>query len=217
VSIVTRGSPREIDYKLTLAIAVAAALVTAIALATGPDGAAARWLVADREALARGELWRAITGPFVHVTWGHLVRDLALVLLPGIAYEAAFGRRWRVVIAAGLVVPALAVLATGTPAYYGLSGLSHAVLAAALGFELRHRTGPTRWYVVALLAAGFAKIGYELVTGAPAFAMDLGPGVHQATLAHAVGGALGLVLGLSQRVSFRYSLMCRIAARESPL
>jgi hypothetical protein len=125
------------------------------------------------------------------------VRDLALVLVAGIAYEAAFGRRWRLVIAAGLVLPALAVLATGTPAYYGLSGLSHAALAAALGFELRHRTGPTRWYVVALLAAGAVKIGYELAAGAPAFAMDLGPGVHQATLAHAVGGALGLALGIT--------------------
>ena len=190
-------SMRGLDWKLTFAIAVTAAVVTAIALATGPDGAAARWLVADRDALARGELWRAITGPFVHVTWGHLVRDLALVLVPGIAYEAAFGRRWRLVIVAGLIVPALVVVATGTPAYYGLSGLSHACLAATLGYELRHRTGPTRWYVVALLAAGIGKIGYELATGAPAFAMDLGPGVHQATLAHAAGGALGLALALA--------------------
>jgi rhomboid family GlyGly-CTERM serine protease len=192
----------RVDFPVTLAIAVTAVVVTAVALETGPDGAPTRWLVAERDALAHGELWRAITGPFVHVTWGHLVRDLALVLVPGIAYEAAFGRRWRPVVAAGLVVPALAVLAAGTPAYYGLSGLSHAALAAVLGYELRHRRGATRWYVVALVVAGFVKIGYELVTGAPAFAMDLGPGVHQATLAHAVGGALGLVLGLlSDRLS----------------
>jgi membrane associated rhomboid family serine protease len=190
-------NPTRLDPGLTLAIAATALAVTAVALATGPGAAPTRWLIAGRDAIAGGEAWRLVTGPFVHVTWGHLVRDLALVLIPGVAYEGVLGRRWSLVVAAGLVAPAAAVLASGVPAYYGLSGLSHAALAAALGVELRRRGGATWWYVAALAALGVAKVGAELATGAPVFAMDLGPGVHQAALAHAVGGGLGLALGLA--------------------
>jgi membrane associated rhomboid family serine protease len=185
----------RLDFPLTLAIAVAAVTVTAVAFATGPAAAPARWLIAGGTDIAHGEIWRLATGPFVHATWGHLVRDLALVLIPGVAYEAVFGRRWRIVVGLGLIAPAAAVLASGVPAYYGLSGLSHAVLAAALAFELRHRRGAIRIYVAALTAAGVVKIAYELFGGTPTFPMDLGPGVYQVPLAHAVGGVVGLALG----------------------
>lgn len=185
----------RLDVPLTVVIAAAAVAITAIAQTTGPAGAPTRWLVADGGAIAHGELWRLITGPFVHVTWGHLVRDLALVVIPAIAYEPAFGRRWPGLVGAGLVVPAVVVLASGVPAYYGLSGLSHAVLAAALAFELRGRRGAARGYVAVLVVLGVIKIGSELWTGSAAFPMDLGPGVRQSPLAHAVGGLLGLALG----------------------
>jgi len=206
VAATAAGAPSRLDFPVTLAVAVTALAVTAIALTTGPHGAPTRWLVADGGVIARGELHRLVTGPFVHVTWGHLVRDLSLVVIPGVAYEAAFGRRWSALIALGLVVPAAAVLASGVPGYYGLSGLSHALLAAVLAFELRHRRGVARGYVAVLLAAGAVKLGYELATGAPALPMDLGEGVHQVPLAHAVGAALGLVFGFAGRDSASDSL-----------
>ena len=184
----------RLDFPWTLAVAAAAVVATAIALSASPaDHRVARAMLADGNTWR--EPWRALTGPLVHATWGHLVRDLSLTLIVGVAYEAPLGRRWPVLIAAGLVLPALAVLASGATVYYGLSGLSHALLAAALGFELRRRRGRARLYV-AIVAAGLAvKVGYELVTGAPAFPMDLGPGVRQTPLAHAVGAALGALVG----------------------
>jgi hypothetical protein len=155
-----------LDFPWTAAVAILAVIATAAHLAGGAT----------------------IDGPLVHATWGHLVRDLALTLIAGAAYEAPMRRVWPALVIAGLVLPWIAVLATGAAGYYGVSGLSHALLAAALTFELRRRRNV---WLGCLCFAGAAKIGYELATGAPAFPMDLGPGVHQATVAHAVGAALG--------------------------
>lgn len=153
-------------------------------------------LVADGR-IAHGQLWRAVTGPLVHATWGHLVRDLALVCLAGVAYEAPLARKW-LLFGGGLVVPGLAVLAAGEARWYcGLSGLSHALLAAALAFEAMRRTGAVRAAVLVVCAIAAIKPLYELVTGAPAFAMALGVDVHQTPLAHAVGVGIGILGGVT--------------------
>lgn len=180
------------DFPWTAAVAILAIAATAAAFASPAAGPA---LVAD----ARGfgaEPWRLITGPFVHATWGHLIRDVALVALAGVAYEAPLASRRRLLFAAGVVVPAAAVLLAGHAAWYcGLSGLSHALLAAALTYELARRRGAARIAVIALGAFAALKPLYELATGAPAFAMELGDGVVQVPLAHAVGVAVGVACG----------------------
>ncbi|MBA3395676.1 MAG: rhombosortase [Deltaproteobacteria bacterium] len=182
------------DFPWTIAIALLALLATAAAFASP---AVADLLVADAR-IARGELWRAISGPFVHATTGHLVRDLALVALAGIAYEAPLGRRFLPIVVVGLVLPAIAVLAAGEASWYcGLSGLSHALLAAALAFEVTQRRGRVRLAVVALALVIATKPLYELVTGAPALPMDLGAGLRQVPLAHLVGVVVGIAGGLA--------------------
>jgi rhomboid family GlyGly-CTERM serine protease len=181
------------DFPCTLWICALAIAATAGAF-DAPRLADA--LVADGR-IADGQLWRALTGPLVHATWGHLVRDLALVAIAGVAYEAPLGARRGLLFAAGLVVPPLAVLMFGGVSWYcGLSGLSHALLAAALSYELVCRRGAARAIVVALCAVSAAKPIYELVTGQPAFAMPLGDGVVQAPLAHVAGCAVGIACGL---------------------
>ena len=178
----------SIDFPWTLGIAVAAIVATA-------------WsgdvLVADAARVESGEVWRLLTGPFVHATWGHLARDLCVGGIAGIAYEQPLRARWPLLVVLALVLPAAAVLLDGARGYGGLSGVSHAFIAAALAFEARRRRGRARGYVLAIAALGASKILYELATGAPAFPMDLGPGVAQAPLAHAVGVAVGVVMGLS--------------------
>jgi rhomboid family GlyGly-CTERM serine protease len=184
---------RTCDCPWTLAVAVLAIAATAGAHAW-PGLADA--LVADGR-IAHGQLWRAVTGPFVHATWGHLIRDLALVAIAGIAYEAPLRSRRALLFTGGLVLPALAVLAAGDAQWYcGLSGLSHALLAAALSYELVSRRGTARAIVAALCAVCALKPIYELATGGPAFAMSLGPGVVQVPLAHAVGALVGIACGL---------------------
>jgi rhomboid family GlyGly-CTERM serine protease len=181
------------DFPWTLAVAIIAVIATAGAFASG---AIADGLVADAR-IGHGQPWRAVTGPFVHATWGHLIRDLALVALAGIAYEASLRSRRAPLFAFGLVAPALAVLVAGDARWYcGLSGLSHALLAAALSYELVRRRGITRALVFVLCLGSALKPAYELVTGAPAFAMSLGDGIVQVPLAHATGVLVGIVFGL---------------------
>jgi rhomboid family GlyGly-CTERM serine protease len=174
----------KLDFRITAALAVTAIVATA----TRPDVALADHRIFD------GEVWRAVTGSFVHATWGHLVRDLALVAFLGIVYEAPLGRRrFTLLVLAGLILPTLATLAFTPSTYYtGLSGLSHALFGAAIAHELVHRRGRARLLVIAIGLVLLPKIVYELATGAPAFPMDLGSGVRQVPLAHAIGVATGL-------------------------
>lgn len=183
---------RRLDWPCTAAV-LALAIVTTTAAFASP--ALRDAVIAD--ARTWHQPWRAVTGPLVHATWGHLLRDAALVAIAGIGYEA---RLPRPLFALGLAAPALAVLAAGDVTWYcGLSGLSHALLAAALVHELRHRRGAARLAVLglALLAAG--KPIFELVTGRPAFAMALGAGVVQVPLAHAVGALVGALASARQQ------------------
>ena len=158
-------------------------------------------LVADGR-IFEGQWWRLVTGPFIHATWGHLVRDLALVAIAGIAYEGPLASKKLLVFAGGVIVPALAVLVARDAVWYcGLSGLSHALLAAALSYEVVRRRGAARAVVLLLCAIAAIKPIYELATGAPAFAMPLGEGVVQVPLAHVVGVFVGIACGLRAGVA----------------
>lgn len=193
----TAAAPRSRvawDFPWTCAVA---------ALAIAGTAAAHAWpgvrdaLVADGR-IFDGQWWRLVTGPFVHATAGHLARDLALVLIAGIAYEGPLAARKLAVFAGGIVLPPLAVLAVRDAAWYcGLSGLSHALLAAALAYEAVRRRGAARVIVLALAAIAATKPLYELATGAPAFPMALGDGVVQVPLAHAAGVVVGIACGLA--------------------
>jgi rhomboid family GlyGly-CTERM serine protease len=183
---------RRCDFPWTAAVCLIAIAATAAAL-DAPRIADA--VIADAR-IAHGEPWRALTGPLVHATWGHLIRDLALVALAGCAYEAPLRSRRALLFLAGIAAPAIGVLAAGDVRWYcGLSGLSHALLAAALSYELGARRGAARAIAGALCAIAAAKPIYELITGAPAFAMSLGDGVVQVPLAHAIGAVIGAACG----------------------
>lgn len=183
---------KRIDCPWTLGVIVLAIFATAFAH---------RDLIVADGRVFDGQLWRLVTGPFVHATGGHLVRDLALVAIAGIAYEAPLARVKRALFGAGVVVPALAVLASGRVDWYcGLSGLSHALLAAALSFELVRRRGAARAFAGGLCAIAALKPLYELATGSPAFAMSLGEGVVQVPLAHVAGVLVGIACGLAAAV-----------------
>ena len=182
------------DFPCTLAVASLAVVATSAAFASPQVRDA---LVADAR-IVHGQPWRAVTGALVHATWGHLERDVALVLIAGIAYEAPLRRVRSWLFGAGLVVPALAVLASGEARWYcGLSGLSHALLAAALTFEALRRRGRVQLAVVVLGAIAALKPMYELATGLPVFAMALGPGIHQVPLAHVAGACVGIAAGVA--------------------
>jgi rhomboid family GlyGly-CTERM serine protease len=185
--------PGWFDFPWTLAVCAAAVLATMAALL--PWGGRVADVVVSDTRLLGGQLWRAITGPLVHATWGHLVRDLALTAIVGVAYERPLAFAWPALIGLALVVPTLVSLIAGdVSAYYGLSGLSHALIAAAVGAELVWRRGPARACAAVIGAVLLVKVGYEVVSGGPAFPMDLGQGVRQLPIAHAAGVAVGILV-----------------------
>lgn len=182
------------DFRWTAALVGAAVLATLLHRAGLGDA-----LVADAR-FVRGEPWRLLTGPFVHATSGHLVRDCALIALVGVAYEAPLAHRFGCFLVAALALPTVAVLATTDARWYcGLSGVSHAYFAAAIVLEARQRRGAVRFGVVLLGCVFAVKPLYELVTGAPAFPMELGATVRQVPIAHAAGVVVGIGFALTSR------------------
>ena len=189
-----KSPERGVGIKITLLICVLSVLATASLHWPGILDA----LSADGDAIAKGQLWRWITGPFVHATWGHLLRDLSLLLFVGIAFEREFGRGYILLCLLGLAIPTYAsLLDPEVYIYYGTSGLTHALLAAVLCKVLlasNPNVASPRWMAV-LAGIGalalLAKVTWELATGTPLFPMDLGPGVRQVPMAHAVGAAVG--------------------------
>lgn len=200
---------RRCDFPWTVAACALAVAATAAAFASDRVAGA---LIADAR-IAHGQVWRALTGPLVHATWGHLARDAALVAIAGAGYEAPLRSRRTLVFALGLVLPALAALAAGGVRWYcGLSGLSHALLAAALSYEVVSRRGRARAIALGLAAIAAVKPLYELVTGTPAFAMSLGNGVVQMPVAHATGVCVGIACGLRAALDRR-----RAAPERAPV
>ena len=200
----TDARARRFDFPITLVIALAAIATTALVM-TVPTARDA--LVADDRVFA-GEGWRLITGALVHATWGHLVRDLSIVAVLGIGYEAVALPRW--LFGLGLVVPSVAEVVAHRVAWYcGLSGLSHALLAAVVMYEALRRR---RLWLYAVAAVAIAKPVYELVANVSLFPMPLGEHVGDTTVAHAAGAFLGIIAGVR---AARASSSSRVSARRS--
>jgi rhomboid family GlyGly-CTERM serine protease len=147
----------------------------------------------DRMAIGHGAVWRLFTGNFVHLGFGHLLEDMAGLLLLWLLFEDVLPG-WRSV--AAVCIGALAVgagLYLGDPQvdwYVGISGALDTLWAAgALGLMLRHdRFG---WMLAGVL---LAKLAYEQLFGALPFS-SVSSGGNVIVDAHLYGALAGAVLG----------------------
>lgn len=159
-----------------------------------------RW---DREGIANGEWWRLVTGHLVHLDVSHTMLNLAalafLLMLVGRTWPP---RQW-----CALIIVATAVIDTGLwwlthlEWYVGLSGIVHAIAAAALVQSLVARE-PLAWLVGML---GLSKLIYEIRFGALPF-LDWAGGtdaIPVATEVHALGVIAGLAFGLCRALLLR--------------
>ncbi len=188
------------DFPATAAIIVIAVLAT-IAWQTNGSWLVRR-LAADRTSVVvGGEVWRLFTGPFFHANAGHVVRDLVVVAVIGVGYERPLRRVMAPLVVASLSVPALAVLLfeSGVTGYLGLSGMSHAWIAAALTYEILVRP---RWLPVVVSAGLVVKLIYEQTSGPAVIPTSLGLGASPAPIAHAAGAIAGAVVLLAFRRRF---------------
>jgi rhomboid family GlyGly-CTERM serine protease len=186
------------DFPWTLGLSVAAVALTAAALGGGPLATVAAWLLATTEGLERAEIWRLWTGPLVHGNTAHLVRDVSVFLLLGVVYERELGKRYLVMMTAGLALPALLVLLVQPElgAYLGLSGLVNVQLAACFIHELKDSGRRPTWWILFLTVAYGLKLVFETASGGLMMDMDLGDGVVAAPLAHLSGALLGTLIVL---------------------
>ena len=183
---------REHLHLATLRLSVAA--VAALMVAGWTDV-----LTYDRSAIADGQLWRLFTGHLTHWNLDHLLWDV----LAFFALGALIEQRSRRTFLAALGLSTVAISATlmvGQPAlieYRGLSGIDSGLFTAAavlLFGEVWRKGKKLLAGAIVLAMLGFlAKIAYELTTGATLFVDSAAAGFVPLPLAHAVGGAAGIV------------------------
>ena len=173
---------------------LAAGLVAILSVALQAAGldAACAW---DRAAIADGEVWRLVSGHFVHLSWSHLFLNLAgLALIAWIVGGAWPWQGWLLVSLACLasIGTGLWILNPELAWYVGLSGLLHGLLAAGLVAGIRRREAESA--VLAVLVG--AKLVWEQLAGPLPGSEGASGGavIVDAHLYGAVGGVLVAVM-----------------------
>lgn len=126
----------------------------------------------DRAAIAAGQWWRLFSGNLVHLGWWHLLFNvLSLVLLVLLCPERLSWGEWlrRVVVIGSGMSLCLYFFAPGLATYVGLSGLVYGLFALGLGRQALRKDE----IGIACLLFLAARIGWELVKGAPEYETKL--------------------------------------------
>ena len=141
----------------------------------------------DRVGLANGQLWRLLTGHFVHLSLEHAaLNSLGLVLMWALFARDYTPRQWLpILLGAILAIDAGLWMRDSTIAWYvGSSGVLHGVMAAGTLAHLRRRD-LDGWVLAAFV---ILKLGYEQWRGQLPFA-EGSVVVVDAHLYGAIGGA----------------------------
>ncbi|MGI9224724.1 MAG: rhombosortase [Woeseiaceae bacterium] len=160
----SKGEQTRLDYATAPAWLIPGILlVIAVLLAvTGDSGRT--WLRFDRGPIADGELWRLLSGHFVHLGLTHLLLNAAGLVLVWILVGRAFQRVGWLAVIVGSVVAIDIGLWIFSPAlewYVGLSGLLHGMLAAGIVASWRDRN--VEALILGLVIVG--KLAYEQLLG----------------------------------------------------
>jgi rhomboid family GlyGly-CTERM serine protease len=177
-------------------VAVSAAVILALFGDTGREG-----MAYFRPAIAAGELWRLVSGHFVHLGISHLLLNLAGLLLVWYLIGTAFSRRqWLLV-----TLTAIAGIDVGLwfyqPQllwYVGLSGLLHGLLAAGIIGSLK--SGRVDVWILAVALIG--KLTYEQLIG-PLPGSEESTGGHVIVAAHAYGAVAGVLAAMLMKIRVR--------------
>ena len=155
------------------------------------DGGRA-WLQYDRIAILDAELWRLVTGHFVHLGTGHYVLNAIAVFLVWVAVgEYLSSPQWLVATAVTIagVNAGLWLFNPEIVWYVGMSGFLHGLLVAGivLGFQFLPREALLGGMVVA------SKIVYEQILG-PMPGSEQSAGGNVVVDAHLYGALAGLAI-----------------------
>lgn len=146
-------------------------------------------LIYDRAAILNGQVWRLLSGHFVHFSLSHLIYDLTVLALAGWIIETRGYPLFGVLCVVMTLAIGLVLLVT-TPdmiRFGGLSGLACGAVAYLALWGLLE-TGPWRKVCVGVLLFMLTKVGFEIATRRPVF---VSPGETEFTvmpIAHITGG-----------------------------
>lgn len=152
-------------------------------------------LVYDRSAIANGELWRLVTGQWVHFSMRHLLYDSLAFGIAGWMIEwrtyPNFG--WLCGIAPLVIGMGLFLSEPHLEIYGGLSGVATAavVFLALWGLEER---GAWRWICLIALVATVGKILFESLTGHFVFLKQEDHSIILAPASHICGALTALTI-----------------------
>lgn len=159
-------------------------------------------LLYDRAALARGELWRAWTGHWVHFGWAHFIPDTGLLIILGWLLRAEHARFSY--LALGLMPPFIsAALFWFEPTmqrYGGLSAMDLGMLLYLAGQGWQRRWSD--WFWPAVIAIYVGEVIFEIKSGGQGGGMIKfdDPHVQVATGAHVIAAIYALLAWLLTRL-----------------
>jgi rhomboid family GlyGly-CTERM serine protease len=187
-------SERILSCAIPLAIAVLAVLIAA-------GGDELRLLLRyERSALAALQLWRLLTGHLVHLGPGHMLLDVAALLILTLIFAPYLrARDWATVslLAVVFIDFGLYVFNRDVQWYVGLSGLLHGYWVAGCLFALSG--GYRQALILLMLVVG--KLLYEGLFGGVPMTGDLagGPVVTEAHFWGALGGGAAWLITAATR------------------
>ena len=163
-----------------------------------PVFAPAAWLELDREAVARGEVWRLLTGHWAHWTADHFLWDSLAFLVLAVLCETRVSRARLVATVLGSALAVSAGVWFVQPEiepiarYRGLSGIDSALFVLLAAMFVR-QTGNSLGRLA--LVAFLGKSAWEVWTGSTLF--TAADGFVPVPLAHLIGGVWGVIAGRS--------------------
>ncbi|MDH4318525.1 MAG: rhombosortase [Desulfobulbaceae bacterium] len=155
----------------------------------------------DRAAVAGGEVWRIVTGHFIHWNLGHLLWNVAVFCLLGILSEFYDEKGYFLCLSVSTLMIPLVLwwLQPDLASYRGLSGLASGLFLLMALRVLIDNFCNRQWLpaaaALACTAAFFGKVIFETISGATVFAET--DGLYQPVpLVHFVGGLIGISVAL---------------------
>lgn len=157
-------------------------------------------LIYDREKILDGQLWRVVTGHWVHFNASHLLWNLVILVPAGVLLELRHaGVLRRTLLCAPLGIGlALLWFQPALGRYAGISGVASAVLVALAVYGLRTERR-TRWVWAGVLFLFGAKLAAEALVGRPLSTGVVDQGIRSVPLAHLVGALVGGSVALASK------------------
>ena len=185
----------------------ASLLLTAVAaLAYCVPGVGQAWVYENGSVLH--EAWRLLTCHWVHWSGEHLFWSGGTFLVLSAAAEGTSRRLYGIcVVLSALAIPiGVRLWSPELSTYGGLSGIDSALFGLLAVWIVRDSIAARKWtgaILAGLLCAGFlAKIGFEMATGGAFFVHSTATMV-PVPLAHIIGAAAGVAVGLAGKIQPR--------------